>query len=174
MDLDFIKDTNLRGRVEHSIKYIFVLNEDVRNNQSRIFVAETNRVIVLYTISIIEALLHEAYDSIPEHITATEYKDVSLLKKDYIHKKYQSEEVVIAVRTLVEKSTRTISFSDLLDFFETRMLKTATVIRLRKLNDLRNSFHLRKGGVVNCTITHVEEALQLLDLTLTKIPKFIK
>ena len=56
-ELDFISDATLRKRVEDSIEYIYVLFDDAKKTENKLFQEETYRVIVLYVVSIIEAIL---------------------------------------------------------------------------------------------------------------------
>lgn len=173
MDFSFISDTALRKKIDDSVGYIVTLSEELVHQHKKPFTAETCRVIVLYAHSIIEALLHEAYQNHEEVISFVEYKDVNELSKKYKHNDIPDGEIVIATRIAREKLERNIGFHELVDFFDSKMLTTETVERMKTMNDLRNSFHLRKGGRVTCTPKDVEESLQLLELTVSKIPGFI-
>lgn len=174
MDTAFIKNKAAKARIDDSITYIFALYKDARNNQSKSFQTETCRVIILYTISIIEALLHEAYAIVPEKITKEIYKDPRIIDGGYTHRANKDCSVVLNVRCTVEKPEREIQFNELLQFLKQKVLHPKTVQRLEKVNSLRNTFHLRKLGKSGCTTKDVEEALSLLDLMLNEIPKLLQ
>lgn len=57
-DLDFIKDKELRKTLEDSIEYIYALFEQSKDSkQKKSYQEETYRVIILYVVSAIEAIL---------------------------------------------------------------------------------------------------------------------
>ena len=63
MDLAFIVDHSLRQRIEDSIEYIYTLYEDSKqSDKNELYITETYRVIILYTVSIIEAVLFYIYE----------------------------------------------------------------------------------------------------------------
>lgn len=173
MDLQFISNEKLRERIGDALSYILVLDANARQSNEIVFKFETYRVIILYAHSIIEALLHEAYGKLEEEIERVEYKDPSSLSKNFTHKEFKDGEVVIAVRKSVVKTEREIGFFELVQFLEDKILKPETVERMKKLNDLRNSFHLKKVDSILCKEADVDEALQLLELTLARIPGFV-
>jgi len=173
MDLEFIIDTKLRNRIGDAITYILVLDTQARGSKEKVFQTETCRVIILYAHSAIEALLHEVYEQADDCLYRTDYKDPSVLNKNFTHRTIRDAELVVAVRKKIPKKDHEIGFHDLVTFFEKKMLKKETVARMLKLNGLRNSLHLKKLGSVACTINDVDEALQLIELTIKNIPRFV-
>ena len=97
MDTDFINDKKLRERINVSIEYIFALYEDAKDNESKEFKKETYRVIILYTVSIIEALLFSIYHQMEDRLCRTDYKDIVELNKQYKHAGHEGS-IVISVR----------------------------------------------------------------------------
>ena len=173
MDTDFIGDDKLRERINVSIEYIFALYEDAKDNESIEFQKETYRVIILYTVSIIEALLFSIYHELDEFLYRTDYKDTVELKEQYTHTVHVGS-VIVATRTDVKKTEHEIGFQELLMFLKkSKVLKKITVDRIIKINSLRNSFHFLKKGDIECKIEDVEEALSLLELTLKGTPRFV-
>ena len=68
-DIDFIKDEELKKRLEDSIEYIFALFEQSKGaGQKEIYLEETYRVIILYVVSVIEAVLLYFYKERGEKI----------------------------------------------------------------------------------------------------------
>lgn len=176
MDLEFIADKKLRNRIGDAITYILVLDTQARGSKEKIYQTETCRVIILYAHSVIEALLHEAYEKTGDSLYRVDYKDPTELSKNFMHRTVTDGEVVVAVRRKVPREGREIGFYELVDFFEKRkekMLKKETAARMLNLNELRNSLHLKKLGSVSCTIDDVDEALQLIELTVNNIPRFV-
>jgi len=79
-ELDFIKDKDLRKTLEDSIEYIYTLFEQSKNDkQKELYKEETYRVIVLYVVSAIEAVLLYFYKERVEKIEYLEYKFVQTL-----------------------------------------------------------------------------------------------
>ncbi len=80
--LDFIKDTALRKTLEDSIEYIYALFEQSKiAGQKKLYQEETHRVIILYVVSAIEAVLLYFYKVRGEKIEYTEYKFVQTLMR---------------------------------------------------------------------------------------------
>ncbi|MDO8743182.1 MAG: hypothetical protein Q7J30_01310, partial [Candidatus Azambacteria bacterium] len=55
--LDFIQDNELRKTIENAIQYIYIIFDQAKDSKSELYKEETYRVIVLYVISVIEAIL---------------------------------------------------------------------------------------------------------------------
>lgn len=175
-DLDFIKDKELRKTLEDSIEYIYTLFEQSKDDgQKELYREETHRVIILYVISAIEAVLLYFYKERGEKIEYLEYKFVQTLPTGYGHHGKTGLPVVVAVQEKLEKPEHQIGTHDLVNFFKTKKLiqeKTATDIL--ELNDVRNTFHFSKPRAKNCDLKRVESALQLLVHTLEKAPRALK
>ena len=171
-DIDFIKDKELQKTLEGSIEYIYALFEQSKDdNQNELYREETHRVIILYVISAIEAVLLYFYKERGEKIEYLEYKFVQILPPEYKHSGKTGSSVAVAVQEKLEKKEYQIGLHDLVIFFKSKKLiqeKTATDIL--ELNDVRNTFHFSKHRVQKCDLKRVEVALQLLVRTLEKAP----
>src|SRR3989338_4614638 len=103
-DLDFVEDSALRKTLENSIEYIYALFEETKaKKQNKLYQEETYRVIILYVVSAIEAVLLYFYKVREEKITYPEYKDVQILPKQYFYKDKEGSPVIVAVQETVEK-----------------------------------------------------------------------
>lgn len=171
-DLDFIKDKELKKTLEDSIEYIYALFEQSKDDkQKALYKEETYRVIILYVVSAIEAVLLYFYKARGEKIEYLEYKFVQILPTAYAHREKIGLPIVVAVQEKVEKQEYQIGLHDLVLFFKSKKLiqeKTANAIL--ELNDVRNTFHFSKPRARNCDVKRVESALQLLVHTLERAP----
>lgn len=116
-DLDFIKDIELRKTLEDSIEYIYALFEQSKDVEKELYREETYRVIILYVISAIEAVLLYFYKERGEKIEYTEYKYIQTLPSDYGHLKKPGLPVAVAVQERLEKQEHQIGLHDLVMFF---------------------------------------------------------
>ena len=73
-NLDFLKNKELEKTIEDSIQYIEIILEQTENKESALYKEETYRVIILYVISIVEAILLRILDLRKEKITSIDYK----------------------------------------------------------------------------------------------------
>ena len=146
-DLDFIKDKELRGTLENSIEYIYALFENSKaSEQNELYREETHRVIILYVISAIEAVLLYFYKERDEKMEYFVYKFVSPLPKDYAHNEREGMPVVIAVQEKIEKKEYQIGLNDLVIFFkDKKLIREKTAEDILKFNDIRNTFHFNKS-----------------------------
>lgn len=173
-DLDFIEDTELRKTLENSIEYIYALFEQSKaKEQNKLYQEETYRVIVLYVVSAIEAVLLYFYKVRGEKITYPEYKFVQILPVQYAHEDKEGSPVVVAVQETLEKKEHQIGLQDLATFFKgKKLILEKTVGEILELNSLRNTFHFNKPRTdFTCDLKRVESALQLLVRTLRNAPK---
>lgn len=174
MDLAFIVDHSLRQRIEDSIEYIYTLYEDSKqSDKNELYITETYRVIILYTVSIIEAVLFYIYEKRGSVLTKTEYKE-----KEYLVETYRNDKVpgklVIAVERVTDKKESEISLKELIQFLCTEnVIKKETEEKLLSLIKTRNSVHLRQSGGGLCSVDDVDDALQLLVYVLTHAPRSI-
>jgi len=173
-DLDFITDSTLRKTIEDSIEYTSVLfKETEEESKSTLYKEETYRVIILYTIAIIEAVLLYLYKKSGDEITYFEYKFIKQLPSEYHHTKESNFSVIIAVQKSVKKAEQQITMKDLVDFFtERKFMKKDTADKLMHINGLRNTVHLSKprDGVI-CDVAQVESALSMLVYVIERAPK---
>lgn len=175
-DLDFIKDTKLRKTLEDSIEYIYTLFEQSKENQqNQLYKEETYRVIILYVISAIEAVLLYFYKERGEKIESIEYKYVQTLPESYVNNNKKGLPVVVAVQVKIEKEEHQIGLHDLITFFKNKnLIQEKTADNILELNDVRNTFHFSKPRVKNCDIERVESALKLLVHTIQRAPIALK
>lgn len=174
-DLDFIKDDELRKTLEDSIEYTYALYEQSKAiKQKELYQEETYRVIILYVVSAIEAVLLYFYKEQEEKMAYIEYKCVWTLP-DYESVKKPGLPVVIAVQINVEKEDHQIGLRELVGFFETKgFIPEKTANDILELNDVRNTFHFSKHRSKKCDVSRVNSAFALLLDTLERIPKTLK
>lgn len=174
MNTDFINDTTLRSRIESAVTYSVALYELAKQSEQDSFKAETYRVIILYCASIIEAILFSIYHKQSIKIARDTYVDQQQLSTRYTHAS-KTGRVVIALLQQKEKPEYSISIPELADFLHNqKVLTKTTVLRIKSINETRNSVHLRKQMARACTVVDVEEAFSLLNLVLEHAPRFIK
>ena len=174
-DLDFIKDKELRSTIENSIEYIYALYEEVKKGeQNLMYKEETYRVIILYVISAIEAILLYFYKERKEKIEHAEYKFIQKLA-NYSHKEKQELPVIIAVQEQVENNEHQIGLYDLVTLFKNKgLIQEKTAGDIIEINDVRNTFHFSKPRTKKCDLERVESALSLLVRTIKKAPTALK
>jgi len=175
-DLDFIEDAELRKTLENSIEYISTLfkqSKDTEKEQTELYKEETYRVIILYVVSAIEAVLLYFYKVRGEKITYPEYKFVQILPEQFLYKEKEGSSVVVAVQETMEKKEHQIGLQDLAIFFKgKKLILEKTAIEILELNSLRNTFHFNKPRTnFTCDLKRVESALELLVRTLQNAPK---
>src|SRR3990167_8531906 len=118
-ELDFITDNILRKTNEESVEYVHVLSEESKKeDKSVLYKEETYRVIILYIVSIIEAVLLYLYKRQSDKITYTDYKFISPLHEDYQHARDRESPVIIAVQKTIEKVEHQIRMFELVFFFK--------------------------------------------------------
>ncbi len=170
--LDFIEDTDLRKTLEDSIEYIYALYERSKTEKNDLYKEETYRVIIVYVISAIEAVLLYLYKVRGEKLEYNDYKYVQFLNNKYIHKDKPNLTVVVAVLERVEKQEYQISLHDLIMFFlEKKLIQKSTADDILEKNDIRNTLHFSKTRTKKCDLSKVEEAFKLLLYTLERAPK---
>lgn len=175
MDFEFIKDSALRKKIEDSVEYIFALYEEAkRGDKNELFKTETFRVIILYTVSIIEAVLLYIYHQRESRMVKEEHKEIQTLENQYKNTHVEGR-VVVSVVKKSEKKDIEIRFQEIVKFLQNeKVLRSETADRMLEINDTRNTFHLRKERMSPCTVGEVEGALELLLYVLGNAPKSIK
>src|SRR3989344_8446625 len=104
VDLDFIKDAGLRKTLEDSIDYVYALFEQSKaDGQKKLYQEETYRVIILYVVQAIEAVMFYFYKVREEKIEFVEYKFVQTLPAQYGHGDKAGLPVVVAVQERMAK-----------------------------------------------------------------------
>ena len=172
-DLDFIEDASLRKTLEDSIEFTYALFERSKEDgQNKLYQEETYRVIILYVVSAIEAVLLYFYKVRGEKIEYLEYKFVQPLSTEYVHTKKSGFPVVVAVQKKIEKEEHQIGLHDLVQFFKAKkLIQKTTANDILELNDMRNTLHFSKPRAKNCDVKQVEAAFKLLLHTLETAPK---
>ncbi len=174
-DLTFIRDITLRGILEDAIEYISALYKRSKSiDENALYQQETYRVIILYVISAIEAILFYFYKTRKESMTYTDYKFVSPLLPEYRHSERTDAPVVVAVQLKVEKDDHQIGLHDLVQFFKEKgLVRKETAEDILEMNEVRNTFHFNKPRSQEkvCDIARVEKALGLLLHTIENAPR---
>jgi len=173
--LDFVKDRALKRTIEDSIQYLYLIFEQAKDSGSSLYKEETYRVIVLYVISIIEAILLYVLKKRGEKMTYTKYRYANPLPKSFKNSDVPEGIVVVVVQSEEERDERKIGLADLVAFMEKRKLMSKDfATKILNMNDIRNTFHFTKPrGKITCEIETVESALELLVGTIKKAPKAI-
>jgi CRISPR/Cas system CMR-associated protein Cmr1 (group 7 of RAMP superfamily) len=176
-NLDFIADEKLRQTLDKAIKYVYALFERSElEAESELYEEEAYRVIVLYVVSTIEAILLYIYRARGEKITYSEYRYVHMISPEYRHAKRQESPVVIAVQEQVEKTDYQIGLHELVTFFREKNLVSRDLARnVCDLNSVRNTFHFSKPRAsLVCDRTRVESAFKLLVNILEQAPRALE
>ncbi|MEI6296401.1 MAG: hypothetical protein WCO84_01985 [bacterium] len=176
-DLEFIKDDGLRKILEDSMEFIFVLytKQAKENEQNKLYQEEVYRVIILYVISIIEAVLLYFFKERGEKIEYFEYKYPSQLLPGYRHKEKLDFPVVIAVQEIAEKKEHQIGLKELIVFFrDKKLIQEKLAEEILEINDVRNTFHFSKPRDKSCDLKRVENAVGLLLNILEQIPNSLQ
>lgn len=175
MELSYITESVLRQRIDDSIEYIYTLYEQSKREENgEIYQSETYRVIIVYIVAIIEAVLFYVYQRHPNKITKIEYKDKINFKESYQNSNIKGR-VILATEKIIEKGESELSLHELVTFLEKeKVLKSDTVAKLKNIMTLRNSVHLRQKQSAVCTVGDVEDALDFLVYVITHTSKRIK
>lgn len=171
-DLDFITDATLRKTVKDSIDYIYVLFEELKGKTAnKLYQEETHRVIILYVVSVIEAILLYLYKKGEYEMTYLDYKYINTLPEGYRHDTCPGSRVIVAVQKNTSKAEHQIGLADLVNYFlDQKKIIKSTATEILAINDLRNTFHLNKPRKITCDVAQVERALKLLLYVIQKSP----
>ncbi|MDO8743054.1 MAG: hypothetical protein Q7J30_00625 [Candidatus Azambacteria bacterium] len=174
-ELDFVQDNELRKTVEDAIQYIYIIFDQAKNSESELYKEETYRVIILYVISVIEAILLYVLKSRNEQITYIEYKYITSLPEGFSHSEVSKSSVVVAVPKKQIKTDSQIGLVELVDFMKDGgLMKDQFAKKILVANDIRNTFHLTKShSRIKCEIGTVEKSLELLIKVIKSAPKAI-
>ncbi len=175
-ELDFIKDEDLRKTLEDSIDFIYNFHEQSKGDEhNKLYQEEVYRIIILYVVSVIEAVLLYFYKIRGEKIEHSEYKFVHMLPPEFGHMNKAKLPLVIAVQVKVEKQDYDIGLHGLVIFFKAKkLIQDKTADDILELNDVRNTFHLNKPRAKKCDLERVEAALNLLVHTIENAPKALE
>lgn len=144
-DLLFISDVSLRKKIIESIETIsglYLVEKDSKYPKE--LTREVRRIIILYSASIIEALLLFLYKKNKYRMENIEYKDVLQLPS-----KFQSEsnsKLIIAKQVQTVKNERELMLDVLLKLFsEKKIISEILEEKIKRAKDVRNTFHLSKS-----------------------------
>jgi hypothetical protein len=174
-DLGFITDAGLRRTLVDSIEYMYALySQSKSGGENNLYLEETYRVIVLYAVSAIEALLLYLYKVRGEAIQCIEYKYLQPLPASFSHSDKKGCPVVVAVQVKVEKKEHQLGVYELVEFCkEKKLLSPKLAEDILKMNDVRNTFHFSKPRSKPCDVKIAEHALQLLVQVIARTEKSV-
>ncbi len=173
--LDFIKDKELRKTIEDAVQYIYIIFDQANNSESELYQEETYRVIILYVIAIIEAIMLYVLEKRGEKITYIDYKYTEAVSSEIRHSEEPNSSVVIAIQKELDKPNEKIGFTELITFIKTNgLMKEKFAEEILKINSIRNTFHFTKPrNQITCEVKMVEKALDLLVKVIQGAPKAI-
>ncbi len=175
-ELDFIEDAELRKIIDDAIQYIYIIFHQAKNSDNALYKEETYRVIVLYIISIIEAILLYVLKIENKHITKIEYKFPTPFSNKFIHKDIPDSPVIIAVQKKENKDNYQIGLFELVSFMKKeKIISESFTQKILNANDIRNTFHFTKPrNKITCEIDVVEKTFDLLSEVIKKLSKATK
>ena len=163
--LNFIKNQSLNSTIENSFKYMStLLIKSKKEEISELYKEENYRVIILYIVAIIEAILLYVLKERGEKIITTVYKFPNEISKKVKHTDYPDETVVTAVKINKVKDEKEIGVQNLVQFMTSKkLMHKITAEKILEINDIRNTFHLSKcRNNIRINTNKVEKALDLL------------
>jgi len=175
-NLDFIQDVELRKTLTDSIEFIYTLFEQSKGNgQKNLYKEETYRVIILYVVSAIEAVLLYIYKTRGEKINYLDYKHVQILPKEFEHKDKIGSPVIVAIQEKATRQDFQLDLYELVNFFrDKKIIKETTAVEILGLNDTRNTLHFSKPRTKKCDLDQVESALKMLVYVVDRAPKALQ
>lgn len=176
---DFIVDRELRRNIVSSVRFLAVL-QAVAQQAEQDYRPEYYRTIIVYAASIVEALLYYAAQSTNAEILIEEYKYAQEISVGgHVQMKEPVGSVLIAaIRVKRPRKTAELTFSELIKFFEQeKFLSSSLANRIKRLHDIRNTFHLaktRKGRRIQSTPRAAERVNETLLLTARVVQSLLK
>lgn len=144
-DLSFISDLSLRRKIIDAIETIsglYLFEQDAKYALG--LKKEIRRVLILYSASIIEAVLLYLYKKGKFSISKIDYSDVRILPNPYQFN--QSFKLVIAKQIEIPKSDHELMLDVLLKYFSDKIIISRDLEKnIKKAKDFRNTFHLSKS-----------------------------
>jgi len=174
-ELDFLKDKDLKRTIEDSIQYIQIISKQARDSESALYKEETYRVVILYVVSIIEAVLLHIFNLRNEKIDCLDYNYVNPISPEFKHLKLPHDVVIIAVQKKTTKDNKRIGLAELVDFMKSSsLIEKKLAQKILDINNIRNTFHFTKPrNKITCEIKIIENALELLIGVIKNAPKMI-
>jgi hypothetical protein len=169
--MENIKDAFLAEKIRNSTDYIYFLH-DLSNEEKHndILKEETYRVIILYVVSCIEALLIYLYKNREEKIEVLEYKNIYKLQDIFQNDDNKYSVTVLALQTKSEKDENHVGLQEVVKHFEKiKVIKKETSEQILTLNNIRNTHHLFKNRSKKCEISDVDSSFVLFNYILEKV-----
>lgn len=175
----FISDLSLRKKIENAIEtmaflYLIERNERAKEEKpSPGFLKEIYRMIILYSASVIEAVLLYLYKKKSFSLTKPVYKNVHTLPSEY--QLEPDSKLVFARQKQEQKDVKELMLDILLKTaYEKKVIKKTLSTKIEKLKNVRNTFHLsksRKG--IQCSRQLVNESFKTVLETVTAVQSFL-
>ncbi len=172
-DLLFIKNVALRRKIEQAIAASVFFRLQAQAAGSPEFTKEMFRISLLYIAAIIEAMLLYVYKDCNFSDTEREYKFPHAIPQEFQHDK--RGKIVIAIEVDTKRHERALHLGFLATYIQKeRVISTQITERIRRVNDIRNTFHLSKSRQgMRCTSQSVEEATKTLTDTISSIRAYL-
>lgn len=173
--LTFIKSTALKKTIEDSVEYMNVLFDTTKDSSSDAYKEETYRVIILYVVAVIEAILLYVLKERGDEIMSVTYKNASEISKKVKHEEYPKDIFVTAIQCKEVKADQQIGVQDLVGFMKrNKLMRKKTAEGILEINNIRNTFHLNKSRTnISLELEKVERAFSLLYKIIEGAPKAI-
>ncbi len=178
-DLLFISDVSLRKKIIESIETIsglYLVEQDAKYPKE--LTKEIRRIIVLYSASILEALLLFLYKKNKYCLENIKYQDVHQLPSKF--QPDTNSQLIIARQVKTIRSEREIMLDILLKLFlEKKIISESLAKKIKKAKDVRNTFHLSKSRLglqsshrtITLSTEAIYETILLVKNTLVACPK---
>jgi hypothetical protein len=173
--LTFIKNIALKKAIKDSIEYMNILFDSANDSSSNAFKEETYRVIILYVVAVIEAVLLCVLKERDDQISVLDYKIPREICKKVKHQDYPQGTFVTAIQCKEIKPDQQIGVQDLVMFMvNNKLMKDDTAKDILEINNIRNTFHLNKPRTdIKLELNKVEKAFSLLYKIIKGAPKAI-
>lgn len=143
--LDFITDTTIRNKIEEAIEtnsFLYLMERDHKFDAGTS--KEIRRIIILYSASIIEAILLFLYKKKKFSSQKTYYSEIHTLPTKY--QQNNESRIVIATQIKKQREERELMLDVLVDFFfDEKIINKVLKSKIDKARDIRNTFHLSKS-----------------------------
>jgi len=173
--LTFIKNKALKKTIEDSIEYMNIIFANAKENSTTVYKEETYRVIILYVVAVIEAVLLYVLKERGEEIISITYKDPRIISEKLKHEDFPKGKLIAAIQCKEKKKAQQIGVQDLIKFMQKKKLMASdTAEGVLDINNIRNTFHLNKDRVdIQLEVKKVEKAFSLLHKIIKGAPKAI-
>jgi len=168
-DFSFITPAPFRKNIIESVEFTAWLWVAAKGIEKR-FVDDINRTIILYNISIIEALLLFRVRKLKIKFMTQEYKKAHELPIQF---RKANQSVVVAFRENITKADSQIWLNDLLRE-QQNFLGDKLHQQIKTLQDARNTLHLSKKRSERFTLQKSQASFDALLAVVTKMKKEIK